>query len=120
MRAHTLLTFLGAAALSASAIAGPAVPPDASGTSVMSVSVPGSAYKLNQIEFEGVKGVYRLDNGQMLRVSTAKRKVWAEIDGGGKTELVPVAQNTFIALEDNARIEFDELPFATNVTLTRK
>ena len=120
MRAQAIFTLIGAMALSASAIAGPAVPPDASGTSVMSVNVPGSAYKLTPAEFEGVKGTYKLSNGDVMRVSTSQRKVWAEINGANKTELVPVAQNTFIALEDNAKVEFDELPFANNVTLTRK
>jgi hypothetical protein len=120
MRAHTILTFIGAVALSASAIAGPAVAPDASGTAVMSVNVPGSSYKMNPAEFEGVKGTYRLANGQVMRVSTEHRKVWAEFDGSNKTRLVPVAQNTFIALEDQSKLEFDELPFANNVTLTRK
>jgi hypothetical protein len=120
MRAHTILTLIGAMALSASAIAGPAVPPDASGTSVMSVNVPGTAYKLTPAEFNGVAGSYKLANGSTLRVSTSQRKVWAEIDGANKTQLVPVAQNTFVALEDNSKVEFDELPFATNVTLTKK
>jgi hypothetical protein len=119
MRIQTLLTLLGAASLSASALAAPAVAPDATASSAMPVEVvSGAQYKLRPIEFEGVQGVYNLSNGQILRVSSAQRKLYAELDGQGKSEIVPVAENTFVSREDAMTLVFDQIPFATDVRLT--
>lgn len=119
MRIQTLLTLLGAASLSASALAAPAVAPDATASSGMPVAVvSGAQYKLRPIEFEGVQGVYNLSNGQILRVSSAQRKLYAELDGQGKAEIVPVAENTFVSREDATTLVFDQIPFATDVRLT--
>lgn len=119
MRIQTLLTLLGAASLSASALAAPAVAPDATVSSAMPVEVvSGAKYTLRPIEFEGVQGVYILSNGQTLRVSSAQRKLYAELDGQGKAEIVPVAENTFVSRQDAMKLVFDQIPFATDVTLT--
>lgn len=119
MRIHTLLALLGAVTLSASALAAPAAVPDATASSAMPVEVvSGAHYKLRPIEFDGVQGVYQLDNGQVLRVTSAKRKLYAELNGQGKAEIVPVAQNVFFSREDDMKLVFDQIPFATDVTLT--
>ena len=118
MRTPTLMTLVGALALSASALAAPPVTPDA--TSIASVNVSAPAYKLRPIEFDGVQGVYRLSNGQVMKVSAAHRKLYMELDGGARSEIVPVAQNTFIAREDDTRLVFDQIPFATDVYLSRR
>jgi hypothetical protein len=120
MRATSLLTFAAALALSASALAAPAVTPDASGTSVMSVSVPGATHKMRPAEFEGVQGTYQLKNGQVMQVTSEKNKLFVEFNGAGKTALTPVAVNTFVAGDEDTKLEFDQIPFANNVTLIRK
>jgi hypothetical protein len=117
MRTYTLLPLLAAMALSASAMAAPAaVTPDAAG--VMAVqTIAGSAYKLRPAEFEGVQGSYGLSNGQTLRVWSAHRKLYADV-GQTTAELVPVASNVFVSRNEDIKLVFDQVPFATEVALT--
>jgi hypothetical protein len=121
MRALTLLTFLGAAALSVSAIAAPAVTPDASATALTSVNVPGASTRtLRAAEVEGVQGTYHMKDGQTMHITTEDRRLYADFSGAGKTELVKAGENTFVSRADGTRFEFDQVPFANNVTMIRK
>ena len=118
MRTLTLLTLLGAATLSAAAIAAPSATQDAGNTALVAVQlVPGSAYKLRPVEFDGVQGTYNLANGQTLKVSAEHRKLYAEM-GGNKAELVAVAENTFVSRDEDMKLVFDQIPFATDVVVT--
>ena len=115
MRISTLIIATAAIAFSATAFAAPAAAPAAS-AAVMEVQlVNGSAYKLRPAEFDGVQGSYQLDNGASLRVSAEHHRLYAEMDGT-RTELLPVAANTFVA--NGKRVVFDQIPFATAVTVT--
>ena len=118
MRFSTLLNTAAAAALtlSASAFAAPVTAPAAASAALIEVqTINGSAYKLRPAEFDGVQGTYTLDNGSTLRVSAAQRRLYAEVDGGARAELLPVAANTFVV--DGKRVTFDQIPFATSVTI---
>ena len=118
MRTLTLLTILGAVSLSASAIAAPSVTPDAGSSAITSVQlVPGTSYKLRPVEFDGVQGTYSLANGQTLKVTAEHRKLYAEI-GQQKAELVAVAENTFVSRDEDMKLVFDQIPFATDVRVT--
>jgi hypothetical protein len=118
MRMPHVLTLIGAAALSSAAFAAPgSVTPDAGSTAMASVAVVGSAYKLRPFEFDGVQGVYALSDGRLLRVSGEQRKLYAAI-GNGRSEMVPVAQNVFVAPGDGLKLTFDQIPFATAVSVT--
>ncbi len=119
MRTKILMTLFGTLALSTSAFAGPA--PDANVGASMEVQiVQGASYKLRPAEFDGVQGSYSLSNGTTMRVSASQRRLFAEIDGHAKAELVAVAQNTFVSRDEDMKLVFDQLPFATEVTLTSK
>jgi hypothetical protein len=116
MRTSTLFIAAAAFALSASAFAGPVTAPAAASAATMEVHlINGSAYKLRPAEFDGVQGVYALDNGGRLRVSASLRRLYAEVDGGARAEMLPVAANTFVV--DGKRVTFDQIPFATSVTI---
>ena len=118
MRTLTLLTLLGAATLSAAALAAPSVTPDAGNTAMAAVQlVPGTPYKLRPVEFDGVQGTYKLDNGQTLKVSAEHRKLYVEI-GRNKAELVAVAENTFVSRDEDMKVVFDQIPFANEVLVT--
>jgi hypothetical protein len=119
MRTPTLMTLVAALALSASAYAAPSVTPDATSAAIASVNVTGTSYKLRPLEFDGVQGVYNLSNGQVMKVSAEHRKLYMELNGA-KSEIVPVAQNTFVSREDDTKLVFDQIPFATDVALTRR
>jgi hypothetical protein len=120
MRTLTLLAVLGAMSMSASALAGPAGASGSGDSSVISVqTIPGVSYKPRPAEIEGVQGTYSLSNGEVMKISTEHRRLWAEFNNKRKSELIPIAPNTFVARGDRTTIEFDQLPFATEVTLTR-
>jgi 3-oxoacyl-ACP reductase-like protein len=121
MRALSLITFLGAAALSVSAIAAPSVTPDASSSALTSITVPGGANRtLREQEITDVQGTYHLSDGRVMHVTSEARRLYADINGGSKAQLVKAGDTTFVSREDGTRFEFDQLPFATNVTMTRK
>jgi hypothetical protein len=120
MRTQFVPILLAAATLSASAFAAPANTQDLGNAALASVPVVGSSatYKLRPFEFDGVQGVYPLADGRNLRITTEHRKLYAQI-GAEKSEIVPVAQNRFATRDDSLRLEFDQVPFATAVTLSQ-
>jgi hypothetical protein len=119
MRTQHTLALLAAATLSLSAFAAPpsatAETDDAAISSVHIVA--GPAYKLHPSQFDGVKGTYTLSDGRTLRVTSAQRRLYAEL-GQGRFEIVPVAQNVFASRDDGLRLAFDQIPYATEVTLS--
>lgn len=120
MRIQHVLTLIGAAALSASAFAAPAsVTPDAEGSAIASVAVTAStaSYKLRPFELNGVQGSYALADGRTLHISSEHRRLYAELDNA-RAEIVPVAENTFVSRDDGMQLRFDQIPFASEVTLT--
>lgn len=121
MRTTTLLTVLVAASLSASAFAAPAsVAQGAASSVVVSAQTPrASGHLLRDSEVAGLPGTYNLADGQVLRVSFERHKLYAEL-GENKAELVPAGTNTFVARDDSMKLEFDQVPYATDVALTRK
>ena len=121
MRTSTLLTFLGAVSLSASAFAAPAsVTPDASSSALVSVqTIHGPSRMLSASEVAGLSGDYALSDGKVMRVSFEQHKLYAEI-GDSKAQLVPAGTNTFVSRDDSLKLEFNQVPFATDVALSRK
>ena len=121
MRTSTLLAILASVTLSSAALAAPpAVAPAASNAAIMSVqTIQGQPHALRAGEVDGITGTYHLADGQTLRVSYEQRRLFAEM-GKRKSEIVPVAPNTFAARGDAFRLVFDELPFASAVTLSSK
>lgn len=119
MRIQTTLTLLAAATLSLPAFAAPpAAAADTGDAAMPSVHVvAGAAYKLRPIEFDGVQGSYALSDGRTLRVSSARHRLYAELDAA-RFEIVPVAQNVFASRDAALRLAFDQIPFATEVTLS--
>lgn len=118
MRIQHTLALIGAATLSLSAFAASSPSNAETGSPAMSsVHVVAASYKLRPIEFEGVQGAYALADGRTLRVSSARRKLYAEL-GQARFEIVPVAHNMFASRDDAVRLAFDQIPFATEVTLS--
>lgn len=115
MRISHTLAFIAAATVSLSALAAPNA--EVNADTLASVHVAGNTYKLRPFEFDGVQGVYSLSDGRTLRVSSAHHKLYAQL-GESKSELLPVAQNTFVTAGDGTRLQFDQIPFATEVTVS--
>ncbi|TFW34672.1 hypothetical protein [Massilia horti] len=119
MRNKLTLALLVAAAVPAFAFAAPADNQNAVNDAITSVPVVAStsAYKLRPFEFDGVQGVYGLDDGRVLKVKAKHRKLYATI-GDDNAEIVPIAPNTFATRDNAMMLRFNEIPFATDVTVS--
>lgn len=121
------LAILAGVSLSSAALAAPpaapsaaAAAPAASLAAIVSVqTIQGQHHVLRADEAKAVAGTYNLADGQTLRVSFEQRRLFAEV-GNRKAELVQVAPTAFAARGDGFTLVFDELPFATAVTLTSR
>ena len=100
--------------LAALLIAAPAIP---SAQSVLQ-STDREGYYVTPVEMLEVYGVYRLDDGRVLRITHDARRVWAELPGVGKMPLTPVASIAFVSPDRRMRFEFVPMAFATDVVIT--
>lgn len=119
MRAITVFIATAALALSATAMANPSVTPNTTNNGDIQVQhVRGSAYKIHMSDMAAYKGDYTTNAGN-LRVSLEQRKLFAQIGGDAKAELVPVSENIFVTRDEQTKIVFDPLPFAPDTTPLR-
>jgi hypothetical protein len=81
--------------------------------------VEREGYYITPVEMLEVYGVYRLDNGQVLRITREQRRYWAEFNREGRFEIRPVASIVFVAPAQGLRLAFTPLAFATDVRITR-
>ena len=75
-------------------------------------------YYVTPVEMLEVYGVYRLEDGRVLRITHDERRVWAELPGVGKMPLTPVASIAFVSPDRRMRFEFLPMAFATDVVIT--
>lgn len=54
-----------------------------------------------------VRGLYELSNGWTLDVTPDWRKVYADINGRGKIEMLPLSPDKFISADGNVAMEFN-------------
>ncbi len=72
------------------------------------VSLTAPAQKMALSQFSDFKGSYQLASGEVLHISDANHKFYADIDGRTKVEIVAVGPNTFVGKDDPIRIEFQQ------------
>jgi hypothetical protein len=68
-------------------------------------------------DMSAVVGVYRLSNGDLLRISGGEPRYWAEMRSTGRFEIVPVGPGLFVQKNGPVRFVFGELPYTTEVTI---
>ncbi|MET0856799.1 MAG: hypothetical protein ABWY27_08625 [Telluria sp.] len=78
----------------------------------------GGPYKPRPAEIDEIKGVYILDNGATLKVSTWQNRVYAELGQRGVTEMVPVAEYRFASPDQRMTMAFNPREFDGEVVLT--
>lgn len=119
MRIQQFLSFAAIATVSLSALADPTIAPAPNRADVVQKAVQDDAgLRLTADEAEHMRGVFKLDDGRMLRVTSKRAKLYAELDG--KTEeLVPVARDTFVARGSGLRLGFNQVPFGGEVTVEK-
>jgi hypothetical protein len=64
-----------------------------------------------------VLGVYRLSNGDLLRITGGEPRYWAEMHSTGRFEIVPVGPGLFAQKNGPIRLVFEELPTTTEVAI---
>jgi hypothetical protein len=117
MRTLTLLP-LAFVLAQGSAFAGPQTAQTEPSLSEIQVLGVASTYKPRPGEIDEVKGVYALDNGGTLKVSTERRRIYAQLGRRDRIELVPVAKNRYVAPGQRMTLEYRPMPFDDEVVLT--
>jgi hypothetical protein len=64
-------------------------------------------YPIRLAEARKVRGIYQLSNGWTLDVTPDWRKVYADINGRGKIEMLPLSPDKFISADGNVAMEFN-------------
>ena len=115
MRIQQFLAFIGAATLSISALAQTSNADQSS-----TVTVQGGKSVVNRLtpyEAEIMKGSFAMEDGRTLRISHRSAKLYAELGGGKREELIPVGQDRFVGSESGNQVAFDQVPFAYTVVI---
>lgn len=109
MRTLCIVTALVAASLAPLAGAQDAGMPAPSSES--QVRVPGAVtgrYKMDEAEFRDFRGKYLLDTGEVLTLTSTKKKFYAQIEDKPSIEIIPLAHNVFVARDADLKLLFDE------------
>ncbi|MGJ7914747.1 hypothetical protein ACI48D_04600 [Massilia sp. LXY-6] len=120
MRIKQVLAFLGAATVSTLALAEPALPVAVSsdGNTVIVQGAASRMFHLTPGQAQDTNGVYKLEDGRQLKLTSHNSKVFMEVDGR-REELLPLSRTDFVARDSGARVALDEEAFATNIQLTQ-
>ncbi|MFK3738377.1 hypothetical protein [Massilia sp. TN1-12] len=117
MRIQHILAFAAAATLSLTACADPSITPSALSTNL--VTVQGSqapVHRLSPDEAAGMNGLFRLDDGRVMKVTNQSAKLFMELDGK-REELVATGSNKFVGRHSGTSVAFDQVPFADEVVV---
>lgn len=119
MRTQHFLVLAAAATLSAGAFADPSVAPaHADGNTVTVQAGQASYYRMTPADAQHMQGAFQLTDGRVLTVTNQRNKLFAEVDGK-KEELVQIGPQRFVARDSGARVAFDQVPYAGEVTLNQ-
>ncbi len=78
--------------------------------SAMSGAIAADQQPLTPDALQAFRGTFDLDDGQVLAISQHGRKLFAQINGGPKIELIEEGAQIFRAASGNARLEFKQYP----------
>jgi hypothetical protein len=115
MRIQHILAFAATATLSLTACADPSVTPSSLSTNL--VTVQGAQlpfHRLTPDEAANMKGVFRLEDGRIMKVSNRQARLFMEMDGK-REELVATGLNKFVARDSGTSVAFDQVPYPDEV-----
>jgi hypothetical protein len=119
MRILPVLALLGAATLSVSAFADPSIAPSSSvANNALAPLQPSMAYRLTKDDAERMRGAFLLTDGRTIKVTNSMSRLFVDLDGK-REELVPVGPNQFVTRDSGARLTFNHVPFADEVTVNQ-
>ena len=116
MRIQHIALFAAAALAALPALA--AAPAGYNDTGAASATQAGQARKayLDPLMNKRMQGVYRLDDGRILRVSERSRKLYADL-GAGPVEIVHTGDDRFEAVGSDVSLNFEGGPHPYGVVL---
>jgi hypothetical protein len=72
------------------------------------IALPATPYPATATDLAEVKGQYHLGDGRTLTVAGSTRRIFAEVDGRPRVELVPASPTAFVARDARMALDFDE------------
>jgi len=119
MRIYPVLAFLGAAALSLPALAGPSVAPPSAGVhAAVGQRATPSVSPLRWDEVRHMHGAYLLTDGRTVTITSEGRTLFADLDGR-REELVRVGESRFVMRETGTGLAFNRLQYADEVVVAQ-
>lgn len=120
MRTLACISLIAAMSL-AVPCAGAASPQEERGLAEIQVRAPVSrSWYMNPQQLSEMPGAYALSNGQSLRLTLERGRLYAELNRHGETELVPVAENMFVASDRGMALEYRPVAFGDEVVFSYK
>lgn len=120
MRIITLLS-LAVAVAQVPALAAPQEPQEPQSTSSLSeiqVRSTMPTYQMQPAQLDEVKGVYRLDNGTIFRVTKKHRRLFAQLGDRKLTELLPLTDTRFVSPDQRITMDYIPEAFGDSIVLT--
>lgn len=115
MRIQQVLAFLGAAALSVSALA------QTPNVDQSTVNVQGgksaNVSRLTPGEAYFMKGGFAMEDGRSLRISNRGATLYAELGGNKREELIQVGPQRFLGRDSGNGVSFDQVPYSQMVVI---
>jgi hypothetical protein len=112
MRIQHIVSCAAAALAALPALAAPAASAETGGAGAVQAK---KAY-LDPLMNKRMQGVYRLDDGRILRVSERSRKLYADV-GAGPVEIVHIGDDRFEAVGSDLSLNFEGGPHPYAVVL---
>lgn len=112
MRIQHIVSCAAAALAALPALAAPAASADSGGAG----AVQAKKTYLDPLMNKRMQGVYRLDDGRILRVSERTRKLYADV-GAGPVEIVHIGDDRFEAVGSDLSLNFEGGPHPYAVVL---
>jgi hypothetical protein len=79
---------------------------------------PGQTYQPRPMEAAEVTGVYGLDNGETVKISVERRRLYAQIGLRAPIQLVPVAEHQFVSVDRQVTLQFKPIAFGDQIVVT--
>ena len=99
--------------------AGAASPQEERGLSEIQVRAPVTrSWYMNPQQLSEVQGTFLLSNGGVLRLTSARGRLYAELNHRDATELVPVAENSFVSKDREMALEYKPVAFDDEIVLS--
>lgn len=121
MRAFTLTLICTGAALALAAGAAAASEPQQQDQSASEIRITGhpleARLRLDPYRMKDVQGAYPMSEGQWLNIALANRKLYAELNDRGQTELVQIDKDTFAARDQPMTLRFYQGTYADQIEI---